>query len=531
MSKKTTKLGIDLGTTNSCCYCIRPNGNFEVVHTTEGLDLLLSAPMYKNGQDPIFGKNCSAAIKHGKRNIARYFKRLIGRKFDDPVVQNVLKYCGAPVIDRGDGYPCYNLDAVEVGMRKTPVEVATDILNYIIERARVFNETEIENICITIPAGFDKNQRTATINALKNCGFSEDRIKVISEPCAAAITYITENPGHKEHILIFDFGGGTFDVSIVHVSNGEMCVEAYRGDNTVGGINIDMKLADWIKEKYFNETGNRIPDIRGKKNIASKLLSLAEGAKIVLSSEQCVDISLESIADNGDDDDEEEEDDNEISITRAEFERLIEDILIRILEVVDECIQAAGLEKADIGDVVFVGGSTRIPCIRKAIQNHFTDTVQLRDSVNPDECVANGALLYFNTNIFIRDRTPYSFGHLVNGTRCECIIPMDSALPITETVENKITTSTCYLSLRLFQGHATHKEQLERIRDCIYLGDYNTDLEVFMDKYELEEDDMAGRTIETTYSIQQFGKIIITVRDKETGYILVDNRVIEYQFH
>ena len=200
--------------------------------------------------------------------------------------------------------------------------------------------------------------------------------------------------------------------------------------------------------------------------------------------------------------------------------------------MVDECIQAAGLEKADIGDVVFVGGSTRTPSIRKAIQNHFTGmTTIFSGGVDPNKCVANGALLYFNTNIFIRDRTPYSFGHLVNGTRCECIIPMDSALPITETVENKITTSTCYLSLRLFQGHATHKEQLERIRDCIHLGNYDIYFDDFMRECNLEFEDMEGRTIETTYSIQRSGKIIITVRDKETGYILVDNRVIEYQFH
>ena len=521
MSKKTTKLGIDLGTTNSCCYCIRPNEDRAVVPTHEGANLLISSPLYQKGKGPVFGKNCTNAIKYGKRTMARYPKRLIGKKLSDLEVLDVSKFCGAPIIDRGDGYPCYDLSDVEEGMRKTPEEVSTEILSCMIERAKVFNELEIEEICITIPARFDNNQRTATINALKNCGFDEDHIKVISEPCAAAITYIHDNPGHKEHILIFDFGGGTFDVSIVHVSEGKMCVEAYRGDNNIGGLTIDMKLVEWIKKKYYDETGETIPDVKGKKNIASQLLKIAEDTKIVLSTQQSTDISLESIGSS--------DDDNEISITRSQFENLIQDIPKRILEVVGECIQAAGLKKTDISDVVFVGGSTRMPCIREAVQRYFSMETSLRDSVNPDECVANGALLYFDTDIIISDRTSYSFGHLVNGTKCECIIPMDSPLPARETVENIISSDISYLPLRLFQGHATKTKQREKAKDCTCLGNYSVSLEDFMEKKKLDYEDMEGRVIETTYTIQQSGKIIITVRDKESGYVLVNDRVIEYQ--
>ena len=521
MSKKTTKLGIDLGTTNSCCYCIRPNGNLEVVTTQEGEQLLLSSPLYEKGKDPVFGRVCKNANKYGKRTMARYCKRLIGKKFSDKEVQEVSKYCEAPVIDRGDGYPCYDLSAVEEGMKKTPVEVATDILKCMIERAKIFNELEIESICITIPAKFDNNQRTATIKALKNCGFDENQIEVISEPCAAALTYIKENPGHKEHILIFDFGGGTFDVSIVHISDRKMCVEAYRGDNNIGGLTIDMKLVDWIKEQYYKETGERIPDVQGKKNIASKLLTKAERLKIDLSGQSYCNISLEDIMGDSDD--------FELEITQSQFEKLIEDISARILEVVDECIQAAGLEKSDISDVVFVGGSTRIPCIRKAVKNYFPETTMFRDSVNPEKCVANGALLSFDTDIIISDRTSYSFGHLVGLTKCECIIPMDSPLPISITVENTIASATSELPLLLYQGNATRIKQRERVQNCIFLGNYSVNLDAFMDEYDLDYEDMEGRIIETTYTIRRSGKIIITVRDKESGYVLVDGRVIEYQ--
>ena len=539
MSKKTTKLGIDLGTTNSCCYCIRPNEDRAVVPTHEGANLLISSPLYQKGKGSVFGKNCTNAIKYGKRTMARYPKRLIGKKLSDLEVLDVSKFCGAPIIDRGDGYPCYDLSDVEEGMRKTPEEVSTEILSCMIERAKVFNELEIEEICITIPARFDNNQRTATINALKNCGFDEDHIKVISEPCAAAITYIHDNPGHKEHILIFDFGGGTFDVSIVHVSEGKMCVEAYRGDNNIGGLTIDMKLVEWIKRKYFERHNIVIPDNWRNRNIATKLLILAKGVKESLSVEEEAKIPLDDIivnrrafdSDNeSDDDDNDDDDDNEISITRSEFENLIQDIPERILEVVGECIQAAGLKKTDISDVVFVGGSTRMPCIREAVQRYFSmETTNLRDSVNPDECVANGALLYFDTDIIISDRTSYSFGHLVNGTKCECIIPMDSPLPARETVENTIAAPVSELYLRLFQGNATRIKQRERIRDCISVGNYSVSLEDFMQEYDLEYEDMEGRVIETTYTIQRAGKIIITVRDKASGYVLVNNCVIEYQ--
>ena len=361
---------------------------------------------------------------------------------------------------------------------------------------------------------------------------------MISEPCAAALTYINQNSGHKEHVLIFDFGGGTFDVSIVRISNGGMCVEAYRGDNNIGGLTIDMKLVEWIKRKYFERHNIVIPDNWRNRNIATKLLILAKGVKESLSVEEEAKIPLDDIivnrrafdSDNeSDDDDNDDDDDNEITITRSEFENLIQDIPERILEVVGECIQAAGLKKTDISDVVFVGGSTRMPCIREAVQRYFSMETSLRDSVNPDECVANGALLYFDTDIIISDRTSYSFGHLVNGTKCECIIPMDSPLPARETVENIISSDISYLPLRLFQGHATKTKQREKAKDCTCLGNYSVSLEDFMEKKKLDYEDMEGRVIETTYTIQQSGKIIITVRDKASGYVLVNDRVIEYQ--
>ena len=327
MPRVNCKLGIDLGATNSCCYCIRPNGSTEVISLDNSKYLLPSIVGYKRDFPPQIASAARSFEDNGNRDYARNFKRLIGRKFDDPIVQEVSKYCGAPVMDRGDGYPCYDLSAVEEGMKKTPVEVATDILKYIIEKAKTFNETEIESICITIPARFDHNQRTATINALKNCGIDENRIKVISEPCAAALTYIKENPDYKEHILILDFGCGTFDVSIVRISNGGMCVEAHRGDNNIGGLTIDMKLVDWIKEQYYEKAGERIPDVRGRKNIASKLLTRAREMKESLSITDDATISLDGISVNGDAMD--SDDDNEITITRLQFEKLIEDISAR----------------------------------------------------------------------------------------------------------------------------------------------------------------------------------------------------------
>lgn len=514
--ERTTKIGIDLGTTNSCCYCINARGEVMPVPMPDGSYLLPSSVFYDKGKDPVLGNVVKSRIKNGKLTVVRNSKRLIGRKFKCEEVQSMLKSCGAPVSNR-DGNPVFDLSSIE--MEKTPEDVAVDILQFILTQARKFTDSTITDVCITIPARFDNNQRTATINALKRCGFSDKSISILSEPSAATATYINENPNHGDRILVFDFGGGTFDVSIVNIANGDIVVETNRGNNTLGGVDIDKIVLDWMKEDYerlFHKPLKTSDDDK-KRNILTKLLFKAEETKIRLSTEKAVEVSLEGIPGTMTDDG----DDATLTFTRASFEIKIKPILEAVLKVVEEALNACHLKKSDIRDVVFVGGSTRIPILKDTVYKYF-DCQKVKESVNPDDCVSKGACLSFMYGFNVIDRASYSLGQLISGSRVQWVIPLDCLLPAEESVETKIVNSNMDIVLTyLYQGNSTQKGTTSSSSDCIPLAPYYYDLS------DLE--DIEDAVIRTTFKIQGSGIVYVSVVEINSNTILLSDYKIEFK--
>ena len=527
MPEKTTKIGIDLGTSNSCCYCIKGQNNVLPVPMADGSYLLPSVVYYSKDKDPLLGIAVKKHITGGKTTIVRNSKRLIGRRYDCEDVQLLLKSCGAPVINR-NGNPVFDLSSI--GMEKTPEDIAVDIIQRLLVEARRYTDATVTDVCVTVPARFDNNQRTATLRALKRCGFSDKHVSILSEPSAAAITYLYENENHGDRILVFDFGGGTLDVSIVNIADGNIVVETNRGNNTLGGVDIDQIVLEWMNKEFLKsfhkplDTKNDNTANGKRRNTFTKLLVKAEEAKICLSTEKTVDISFEGIPGTMTDDG----DDSLISLTRATFEKEIKDIVNAALKVVQEALDACHLTKSDICDVVFVGGSTRIPLLRNAVNDYFNSN-KVRDGVNPDECVAKGACLSFLRSFVLDDSASYSLGQLVGGGRVQWVIPLDCPLPAKRSEKTIIRNSNMDMVVTyLFQGNSVNKGSTSNIfrqstspsSECIPLAPFYYDLS--------ELDDIEGAVIETTFEIKKSGIVYVTVMEERSQTILLDNFKIEF---
>ena len=508
----TTVVGIDLGTTNSCCYFFIEKTGMEKRMYNQSNNSLIPSVVTYNYNETIVGR----MITSKKYTSCRYSKRLLGRNYGDSSVQKLLNSCGASLIDVG-GIPCYDLSKYGKGMKKTPEDIATVILDKILSNVKEQSECWISKVCITVPANFDDIQRQLTVNALKRCGIEENMITVISEPCAAAITYLNENQDHLGNVLVFDFGGGTLDSSIVQIMKGGIHVKANYGKNTLGGVDIDKLLAEWIlnqlsdhQKKIFEEK---------KETMYSKLMDLAEISKTNLSCYDSVDISVDSLFHA--EEVEEEEEDLSFTLTRVAFNALLQPIVEKVKEVLDHCLRLANLKPDDISDVVFVGGSTRIPCIQEEVRKMFPST-HIRKGADPECAVARGAMLFFQTDLIVDDCTHYSYGHMIIGRKVECIIPKGQKYNTKYTVQNVIGSAVDYIQVRVCQGNAEEEKKKEKVSDCVFIGCYDFYLDSLMEKYGLTKEDIKTRKVETTYEINVSGDITISVHDVETGYVLVD---------
>ena len=504
---KATKVGIDLGTTNSCVCCIR-NEVPAAVAAPDGSYLLPSAVFYGRN-DPILGSIVRTYMTRGRRDIARYSKRVMGKDFTSPEVTELMDQFGCPLIEVNHK-PVYSF---ENRVTKTPEEVGADIVVFILAAVKKYTEKIISDVCITIPAQFDNNQRTATLNAVKKAGIPEDHIFIISEPTAAAVSYLRANPMENGRFLIVDFGGGTFDVSIIRVNNKRITVEANRGNNHLGGLDMDYAILEWMKTEYKSLTGKDLPerDRQGTNKPLLKLLAIAEKAKIELSANLATDIVFEGI--QGVDPD------LTLQMTRNRLEMIITPFINRAMDVINDALEACGLEKGDINDVILVGGSTRIPVMRDAILNYFN--LPPKDNANVDTIVAEGACSFFTYDGKICDRTSHSLGQLTGTSNVQCIIPIDSPLPASYTVEARVKTSLGWVVTYVYQGKATKKDEESSIKSCTSLSPFYYDVSEFADEETI--------IVNTTFTIKESGVVFVTVTEKKSDKVLLDNKMIEYK--
>ena len=514
------KLGIDLGTTNSCAYFSR-GGAVECLDIDNGKHLIPSFVEFKTGRDPVVGYAAKRRVGGNKASVVFNAKRLIGRSFKSEEVKRNLQNCGCPVENRG-GSPAFYLESTDSYV--TPVDVATEVLKKIISEAEKRAECEVSELCVTIPANFDENQRSATLRAAINCGIPEEHISILNEPTAAALCYGFENEAKDEYILVYDLGGGTFDVSILRVSDGRYSVEMYEGNNNLGGADFDRIILDWISKRYYKLNGvSLIPDTLPdavKVKYRRRLLGIAEEAKIALSATDETDISVSNII-NVAAAEEAEDENGEIKLTLDEMNGLLDSDINRTMDTVKSALSKAHLTKHDIDHVVLVGGSSRLKLVQKKIRDFFGDR-KFTQAINCDECVAKGACLSLVNHYDVGEIIAYSLGQLLIGDKIQCIIPANTKLPAKESVFNYTTSDNQdSVTTALYQGKQESTGDEADARKCVQLMPFTYRGFRRLPGGEVE--------FKTTFSIEKSGIVYVTVMETATGRTLLRNEKMEWK--
>jgi molecular chaperone DnaK len=412
-------LGIDLGTTNSV-VAVTVGDEQIVIQNQEGSRLTPSVVSWTKEKDILVGDPAKRRAVLDPENTIYESKRFIGRKFDE--VKEETKRVSYKVVadDKGDAA----FDVPNAGKVVRPEEVGAHVLRKLKEAAEAYLGEKITQAVITVPAYFNERQRQATKDAGKIAGLEVRRI--LNEPTAAALAYGLDKKSDVK-ILVYDFGGGTFDVSILEGGDGVIEVKATSGDTHLGGANIDERIMEWLIEEFKKETGI---DLKKDKTALQRLKEASEQAKKELSFKLETEINLPFITIDPSNN---QPLHLQRKLTRARLEEMIKDIIDRTMEIVQKALEDAKLKPSDINDIVLVGGSTRIPLVQKRIEEFFGK--EPHKGVNPDEVVAVGAAIQAGVlsgdvkEILLVDVTPLSLGVETYGGVMTTLIPRNTPIP------------------------------------------------------------------------------------------------------
>lgn len=407
-------IGIDLGTTNSC-IAVMEGGKPKVIHSAEGANTI---PSVVNPTKNVVGTPAKRqAIVNPKETIFSV-KRLMGRKFDDPEVARDMKWLPYNVKSGKNG-----MAVVEIsGKEYTPQEISAMILGKIKADAESYLGEKVTDAVITVPAYFDDSQRQATKQAGEIAGLNVQRI--INEPTAAALAYgLDKQNAHT--IAVYDLGGGTFDISILELGDGVFEVKSTNGDTHLGGDDFDQKIIDFLAEEFQKNEGI---DLKKDKQALQRLKDAAEKAKIELSSSQETDISIPFVtADSSG------PKHLDVKMSRAKLESIVQELIDKTFDAVKNALKDAKIEPKDIGEVVLVGGMTRMPAVQASVEKFFGK--EPHKGINPDEVVAIGAAIQGGVlggevkDVLLLDVTPLTLGIETLGSVSTPLIPRNTTIP------------------------------------------------------------------------------------------------------
>ncbi|KAK2416940.1 heat shock cognate 70 kDa protein [Trifolium repens] len=443
-------IGIDLGTTYSCVAVWQDQNNrAEIIHNDQGNRITPSFVAFTSNQS-LIGDAAKNQVNLNPTNTIFDAKRLIGRKYSDSVIQDDIQLWPFKVVAGTDDNPQIIVQYKGEERQLCAEEISSMVLRKMREIAEKFLESSVENAVITVPAYFNDSQRKATKDAGAIAGLNVMRI--INEPTAAALAYGLQkraNNVKKRNVFIFDFGGGTFDVSLLTLEGDSFEVKATSGDTHLGGEDFDNRMVNhFVKE--FKRKNNK--DISGNPKALRKLRTACERAKRTLSFDTEATIDIDALYEGID---------FQILVTRAKFEQLNMDLFEKCLAIVNICFTDAKMDKKTIDDVVLVGGSSRIPKVRQLLQEFF-EGKDLYSSIHPDEAVAYGAAVQAALlsggiknvpNLVLQDVTPLSLGIETIGDVMDVVIPRNTSVPVKKTKEY-ITSEDdqSYASIRVFEG-------------------------------------------------------------------------------
>jgi molecular chaperone DnaK len=490
-------IGIDLGTTNSCVAVMEGNSP-RVIENSEGDRTTPSVVAFSKDDEVLVGQSAKRQAVTNPTNTLFAIKRLIGRRFEDDVVQRDINMVPYKITkaDNGDAWAQVNKKSM------APPEISARVLMKMKKTAEDYLGEEIKEAVVTVPAYFNDSQRQATKDASKIAGLDVKRI--INEPTAAALAYGMEKKHGDAKLVVFDLGGGTFDVSIIEIAeiDGEHQFEvlATNGDTFLGGEDFDMQVIGYLASEFQRESGI---DIMQDPLAMQRLKEAAETAKIELSSQQQTEVNLPYITA-----DSTGPKHLNIKLTRAKLESLVEDLISRTIGPCKTALKDAGLRVNEIDDVILVGGQTRMPKVQEEVQNFFGK--EPRKDVNADEAVALGAALQGGvlagdvTDVLLLDVTPLSLGIETLGGVMTKLIEKNTTIPgnadqVFSTADDNQTAVT----IHVLQG------ERQRAMDNKSLG-----------RFDLTDIPLAPRglpQIEVMFDIDANGILNVSAKDKATG--------------